>query len=117
LPAEVDLASEPVTPQELDPHLVYRIAGDQLECALWTLTTGPKALAMFQTGDAAATYLVTAGLSAEWRVYRPGKDDLLTILKQCHDGGVTIAALDPDGTTAKRLFDLHQVLHVTGKLD
>src|SRR5688572_28306570 len=109
--------SSATVPQEVDPHLVYRVAGDQLECALWKLDTGLRALAMFQTGELAAAYLAAAGLSAEWRIFRPGKNDLLTIIQHCHDGGITLAALDPDGEKALKLFDLHQVLHATGRLE
>ncbi|HEX4148906.1 MAG TPA: hypothetical protein VHY20_07960 [Pirellulales bacterium] len=95
---------------EIRPYLVYRNSGRQVECALWALDTGGKALALFLTADAADRYLDTAGLRPAWKSFRPGKAELLKILEHCLQVGVAYAVLEPDNDEARRLFDLGQVL-------
>jgi hypothetical protein len=106
------MSSEP----ELEPYLVYRIAGDQMECAIWTLREGYRALAMFQNGETAAAYRHGLGLGEEWNIFRPGRNDLLAILRQCHETGITLAVLDPDHEQARRVFDVHAMLHNAGQV-
>lgn len=95
---------------EIDPFVVYRIAGQQLECALWTLADGARALALFLTPEAASGYLATAQLAEQWKVFRPSKHDLLQILRHCRQAGIERAVLDPGAETAQRLFDVGQIL-------
>jgi hypothetical protein len=100
---------------ELEPYLVYRVAGDQLECAVWTLREGPRALALFQNGELADAYRHGLGLGEEWSVFRPGRNDLLTILRHCHETGITLAVLDPDHQQARRVFDIHAIVQGAGE--
>lgn len=98
---------------EILPYLVYRIAGDQMECALWTLDEGHKSLALFLSEQSATTYVDATSLGPEWKIYQPIRGDLLRILKHSCDSGILFAVLDPDRQTAKRLFDLRQILNNT----
>jgi hypothetical protein len=59
---------------EIQPYVVYRIEGEQMECALWQFKDGQKALALFLSGDAATTYRATANLEAAHRGDGPGQD-------------------------------------------
>jgi hypothetical protein len=95
---------------EIHPYLVYRVRGAQLECALWQLREGPAALALFLSGEAAEAYRCAAHLGADWRVFRPAKEDLWQLLKEYHRAGVLYAVLDPDHAAAKRVFDIQAIL-------
>ena len=98
---------------EFDPFLIYRVAGQQMECSLWTLEGGAKALTLFLTRASATTYLQKAQLAAEWKIFQPPKSDLLQILRRCHAAGILYAVLDPDDEQAARLFDIGQILAAT----
>lgn len=95
---------------EIQPYLVYRNSGRQVECALWALDSGPKSLALFLTAETAGRYLDTAGLRPAWKSFRPPKAELLKILEHCLQVGIEYAVLEPDNDEARRLFDLRQVL-------
>jgi len=95
---------------EIDPFVVYRVSGGQMECALWTLAEGERALALFLTADGAGGYVATAQLTGQWKVFQPSKHDLLQILRHCRLAGIHRAVLDPGAETAQRLFDIEQVL-------
>ena len=101
--------------EDIEPYLVYRIEGDQMLCAVWTLKEGPKALALFLSGDSATAYRERANLREEWNVFRPAKNDLLEILKACCQAGIRYAVLDPDLLTAKRIFDIQEILMTFGQ--
>jgi hypothetical protein len=96
--------------EEIQPYLLYRINGDQLECTIWKLRDGEKAVALFLTAETAGAYHKTAHLGPEWKLFQPGKEALLQLLGACHGAGIHYAVLDPDATQAKRIFDLGQVL-------
>jgi len=96
---------------EIQPFVVYRIDGDQMECALWQLKDGQKALALFLSGDAATSYRASANLGAEWKIFCPAKEALLQLLKACHEAGIGYAVLDPDLEKAKRIFNIHEILN------
>lgn len=95
---------------EIKPFVVYRIDGSQMECALWQLANGQKALAIFTSGDAATSYKGSANLGAEWKIFSPPRDSLLQMLKGCHEAGIGYAVLDPDLAKAKRIFNIHEIL-------
>lgn len=99
---------------EIQPYVVYRIEGEQMECALWQFKEGQKALALFLSGDAATTYRATANLGDEWKIFCPAKEALLQILKACHEGNVGYAVLDPDLEKAKRIFNIRDILNAVG---
>ncbi len=102
---------------EIQPFVVYRIDGDQMECALWQLKDGQMALALFLSGDAATTYRASANLGAEWKIFCPAKNALLQMLKECQGAGIRYAVLDPDFEKAKRIFSIHEILNVAGELN
>jgi len=95
---------------EIQPYLIYRVIGDQFECALWELDDGEKSLALFLTPEAAAQYLAVAQLTADWKTMRPSKPNLLQILEHSLQAGIRYAVLDPDNEEARRLFDLDMVV-------
>lgn len=99
---------------EIEPYVVYRIAGGQMECALWQLKDGQKALAVFLSGDTATTYHQLANLGAEWKIFRPAKEALLQLLKACHKNGIWYAVLDPDLEKAKRIFSIPEIMKAVG---
>jgi len=102
---------------EIQPFVVYRIDGDQMECALWQFKDGQMALALFLSGDAATSYRASANFGAEWKIFCPAKDALLQMLKECHGAGIRYAVLDPDLEKAKRIFSIHEILTAAGELN
>jgi len=100
---------------EIQPYVVYRIEGDQMECALWQFKDGQKALALFLSGDAATTYRASANLGDEWKIFCPAKDALLQLLKSCFEAGIGYAVLDPDLDKAKRIFNIREILTAVDK--
>ena len=100
---------------EIQPYVVYRIDGDQMECALWQFKDGQKALALFLSGDAATSYRESANLGAAWKIFCPAKEALLQMLKGCNDAGIDFAVLDPDLEKAKRIFNIHEILKAAGE--
>lgn len=103
--------------QDIEPYLVYRIERDQMVCALWTLADGRESLALFLSGDSATDYRNANNMSDEWRICRPSKNDLLEILKECYDSGIGYAVLDPDLKSAKRIFDIEEILATYSEQD
>jgi len=95
---------------EIQPFVVYRIDGEQMECALWRFKDGQKALALFLSGDAATSFRDSANLGAEWKIFCPAKEALLAIFKSCFESGIGHAVLDPDLEKAKRIFDIKAIL-------
>lgn len=95
---------------ELEPFIVFRIAGGQAECATWQIENGSKALALFLSHDSAAAYMQSAGLDASWRVFRPKRAALLELLRAGRAGGIAFAVLDPDRQKARRVFDISEIL-------
>jgi len=100
---------------EIQPYVVYRIDGEQMECALWQFKDGQKALALFLSGDAATSYRASANLGAEWKMFCPAKETLLKMLKECHEAGIGYAVLDPDLEKAKRIFNIQEILSAVGE--
>jgi hypothetical protein len=104
-----------VTP-ELEPYVVYRLQNGQIECAIWQLQGGPGALALFLSGESAATYQQATHPGPEWKVLRPPRQGLLHLLRACYQAGILHAVLDPDREKARQVFDLKEVLSVVGEL-
>ena len=95
---------------EIQPYVVYRLDGDQMECALWQINNGAKALALFLSGDTATSFRQFTNLGAEWRIFRPAKEALLQLLKACCQDGISFAVLDPDLEKAQRIFNIPAIL-------
>ncbi|MSQ97315.1 MAG: hypothetical protein EXR98_22550 [Gemmataceae bacterium] len=95
---------------EIQPFVVYRIDGAQMECALWQFKDGQKALAFFLSGDAATSFKESANLGPEWKIFCPAREALLQMLKGCHEAGIGYAVLDPDLERAKRIFNIQDIL-------
>ncbi len=102
---------------EIQPYVVYRIDGEQMECALWQFKDGQKALALFLSGDAAMSYRESANLGTEWKIFSPAREPLMQMLKGCHEAGIGYAVLDPDLEKAKRIFIIQDILNAAGELN
>ena len=109
---EATRMEHPAGGDEILPYVLYKADGAQAECALWQFKDGPKALALFLSGDAATTYRDAANLGAEWKIFCPPRAALLQLLLSCRDGGVGLAVLDPDLEKAKRIFSIDEILRV-----
>jgi hypothetical protein len=101
---------------EIQPYVVYRIDGGQMECALWQFRDGQKALALFLSGDAATSYRECANLGPDWKIFCPARDALLQLLKGCIQAGIVHAVLDPGLESAKRVFDIRAILSAAGEI-
>ena len=99
--------------KEISPYLVYRLCGEQMECAVWMLKEGQQALALFLSQQSAQAYVKATGLGENWEIYCPARIDLMEIIKQSTAAGIFLAVLDPDDKEAKRLFDLRQMVNAT----
>jgi hypothetical protein len=102
-------------PEEIQPYIIYRLTEGQLECALWQISGGPKALALFLSGDAAAVYRQSGQLDDKWHIFRPERPALLELLKACFQAEIRYAVLDPDPQKAKRVFSIEEILTAVGK--
>jgi hypothetical protein len=100
---------------ELNPYLVYRILGAEVECAVWQLKEGPMALALFLSDESARTYHKAAALGEEWKVFRPARTALFQLAQAAVQSGINYAVLDPDVMTAKRIFDLQSIVAGLGQ--
>jgi len=95
---------------EFDPFLVYRVEGQSMECALWSLEEGQRALAIFYSRQAAEDFLQAGELGSAWQIFQPARNDLYSIFRRCCANGIRYAVLDPDARQAKRIFDLQQIV-------
>lgn len=102
---------------EIDPYLVAQVADGTLRCGLWALEDGQRALALFLTPDSAERYRQAAGLDETWEIRRPSREEIVRLLRHTLEAGIPYAVLDPDGQSAKRLFDLEQVLRSLDEAD
>src|SRR5260370_4306588 len=107
------LLVRPIVNDEIDPYLIYRVVGAEVECAVWQLKEGPTALALFLSGDSATAYREAAGLGEEWKVFRPARAALLHLVGAAVQSGIRYAVLDPDQEKAKRVFDLQAIIGAT----
>jgi hypothetical protein len=96
--------------EELHPYILYRLQGGQVECAIWQIKDGPKALALFLSGDSATAYRSAAHLGTEWQIFRPARDAFLHLLKACFQAEIRYVVLEPDLEKAKRIFDINEIL-------
>jgi hypothetical protein len=95
---------------EIQPFLVYRIAIQQMECALWQFKEGERAIALFLSEESASAYRASAKLGEDWKIFSPPKDVLLQLFKLSYQSGITRAVLEPDLVKAKRIFSLHDIV-------
>jgi hypothetical protein len=101
--------------EELRPYIVYRMEDGQIECAIWQLKEGEKALALFLSADTAMAYRDATQADAAWHVFRPTREGLVQLIRACYQVGIRFAVLDPDREKAKQIFDLEAVLAVVGE--
>ncbi len=101
---------------EIEPFIVFRLAGGEAECATWQIDSGAKALALFLSQESATAYCAHAGLGSEWRVFRPNRAATLELLRTSRASGIAFAVLDPDLQKARRVFDINEILTAIGDL-
>lgn len=95
---------------EIEPFIIFRVAGGQAECTTWQIESGAKALALFLSQESAAAYAASAGLGSEWRVFRPKRAAMLELLRASRASGIAMAVLDPDQQKARRVFNIDEIL-------
>ena len=100
----------------MQPYILYRLEAGQVECALWQIKDGPKALALFLTDEKAAGYRTAGQLDTQWQVFRPERAALLELLKACYQADVRHAVLDPTPEKAKRVFNIGDILAAVGQI-
>lgn len=101
---------------EIEPFILFRLAGGQAECATWQVEAGAKALALFLSEAAASAYAATSGLGSDWRVFRPKRAAMLELLRASRASGIALAVLDPDQQKARRVFDINEILAAVDSL-
>jgi len=90
---------------QLEPWILL----NQETPACWRLEAGQDAIALFSSKDTAMRYAAaTANESSD--CVQPPPTGLVRLLVQCVEADITTGVLDPDGTTARRVFDLRKVL-------
>ncbi len=95
---------------ELSPYLLVRVQDGRAEFVRWRVREGQDALALFLTSDNALAYAKNALSGPGWQVVRPPRVSILEVLRACHNAGVMLAVLDPDGDKAKRVFPIGEIL-------
>ncbi len=100
-------------PNEISPYLVGQITQGGFHPALWKLNEGALAITLFLTRESAQTY---KGLleGKNWHEVQPDKATLKEILSLAVSAGISVAVLEPTGTTGKRLFSIPQILEGIG---
>ncbi|MEZ6086723.1 MAG: hypothetical protein R3C05_01560 [Pirellulaceae bacterium] len=91
--------------QDLQPWIVVSDDGP----ACWRLQDDRIALAMFSSQDKANAYANAAELH-DWQALQPEPTDLVRTLMLCVAAAIEIAVLDPDQASARRVFDLPNIL-------
>lgn len=95
---------------ELDPWIVAVASGDEPVAALWRLEQNQaSALALFSNEESANRYAL-ANVTGHARAWQPSRRELVQVMIDCFRQGIQFAALDPDSSCARRVFDLRQVL-------
>lgn len=90
---------------QLEPWILL----SQENPACWRLEDGREAIALFSSEDAARRYAIAAELDASDCI-QPPPTALVRILVQCVEADISTGVLDPQGSTARRVFDLREVL-------
>jgi hypothetical protein len=94
---------------DLEPFCIF-IGHSPRSVAFWQpQATGQPALALFSTAEKAHDYATEQGY-AEVAVIQLRELELVKLLVELFSQGISHAALDPDPTSARSLFDLRQVL-------
>lgn len=95
---------------ELQPWLIVQGQGDARSLAMWRLSDlDQPALALFSDAARAERY-ATAHIAIHWEVSQPARAALLHIMIECFQQQIKLAVLDPDQETARRVFNLRDVL-------
>ena len=78
--------------------------------AMWRLNDNDEpALALFSEQTSAEVYARQLGEQA-YQVLQPTRTAMLSIMIECFQGNIMLAVLDPNATTARRIFKLRDVL-------
>ena len=96
---------------ELSPYLLVRVHDQRAEFARWRTQEGFDALALFLTSDNATNYAKNSLTGTGWQVVRPPRMSVLEVLRACYAAGVTLAVLDPESSSAKRVFPIGEILN------
>lgn len=95
---------------EVEPYVAYRLEGDKMSFALWPLPDGSRALALFLSVELARQHVNDSDSGPEWRIVRPAKADLLKVLEECWEAGISHAVLETGQPEQHLIFDILEVL-------
>ncbi|MCX7701194.1 MAG: hypothetical protein N2039_09980 [Gemmataceae bacterium] len=101
---------------ELRPYILIRVADGVAECAMWQVQDGGQALAVFVSEESARRYRHEAQLSEDWRIVQPPQRGLLELLRTSQVAGITMAAVDPNGSRAVRVVSIEEILRAVDGL-
>jgi hypothetical protein len=99
---------------ELSPYLLVRVLNQRAEFARWRTKEGFDALALFLSSEKALSYAQNSLTGTGWQVVRPPSMSVLEVLRACFAAGLTLAVLDPDAGSAKRVFPIGEILSAIG---
>jgi hypothetical protein len=95
---------------ELEPWVVVLGDAEDHALAMWRVSeTQQPALALFSSQVHAQRY-AAANASPPWSAEQPARATLIGIMIACYRQGIELAVLDPDRETARRIFQLRDVL-------
>lgn len=95
---------------ELDPWIVAIENSEGSTAALWRLEQNQAStLAVFSSQETANRYIL-ANIASSARAWQPSRHELVQVMIDCFRQGIRFAALDPDSASARRVFDLREVL-------
>ena len=94
---------------ELQPWVVVTQDDSGTSLAMWQIKeTGQPALTLFSTQALADNY--AASINRASSVMMPTRPVLLNIMIECYQQGIALAVLDPTEATARKIFNLADVL-------
>ena len=91
---------------EIEPWLV--LVDDQV--AFWQLSEPPAAALALFSGEVQANAYMRGLNSANCQVRQPSRRELLALMISCYQQQVLYAVLDPNAQSARRIFQLRDVL-------
>lgn len=89
----------------LRPWIVFSSDGP----ACWQTDEQQMALALFSSQSAALRYVADCGLG-DAATTQPPAEDLVRLFIMCKAGAIEAAVLDPNEHSARKLFDINEVL-------
>lgn len=97
------------TQHEVQPVMLVRMTPQGPEFARWRINNGEDAIAMFLDVASAQKYQDSLQETG-WKVWKPTVLELLTVFRGCLQLGIHNAVLEPDISSAKRIFSIQDLV-------